>query len=407
MTPFKPDTLALTILLAILTSLGPLSTDMYLPSLPAIGADFGADTPAVQLTLSAFLLGFAVGQIFYGPLADRHGRKPVLLVGLGLFTLSSAAIAAAPSIEVMTLARFFQALGASGPIVLARTVVRDLYTLERAGKELARMGSIMGVVPAVAPVLGGILETVVGWRASFVAVTVFAIAVASVVVLRLPETLKARAPEPVSIVNILRIYRELLRDAGYRAYLLLVCCTYGGLFAFISGSSFVLQGVYGLSPLAYGFAFGSVVFGFISGAWVSSRIVSARGIEGTLHVGMIGMAAGGLLMCGALALVPSSIVAILGPMLVYSFGVGVALSQIQVGAMTPFPHRAGAASSLLGLSQMSSAALLGIVLGHGLGSSAWPMALMIAAVGSTGLALFHLLRRDREATIAAARARTS
>ena len=400
-----PDTLALTIVLAILTSLGPLSTDMYLPSLPAIGATFGASVPQVQLTLSAFLFGFAAGQIVHGPLADRHGRKPVLLAGLGLFVAATAAIALAPSIEAMTVARFFQALGASGPIVLARTIVRDLYVLERAGRELARMGSIMGVVPAVAPVLGGVLETLVGWQGSFVAVTLFGFGLFVVVALGLPETLKTRAPEPVSLVSIFRVYRELLREPGYRSYLMLVCCTYGGLFAFISGSSFVLQGIFGLTPLLYGLAFGVCVVGFISGAFVSQRVVKRRGIEGTLGLGVLAMATGGTLMVVAHGLFPSSVAAILIPMTVYGFGVGVGLPQIQVGAMTSFPDRAGAASSLLGLSQMGSAAVLGILVGQALGASAWPLPLTIAAVGLSCLAIHRLTRADREAMIARARAR--
>src|SRR5688500_3013259 len=139
----KPDTLALTIVLALLTALGPLSTDMYLPSLPAIARDLGATTAGAQMTLSALLLGFAVGQFVYGPVSDRIGRKPVLLFGLGLFLIASAACALAPSIETLVGARFLQALGASGPIVLARAIVRDLYEGTRAGRELSRMGTIM------------------------------------------------------------------------------------------------------------------------------------------------------------------------------------------------------------------------------------------------------------------------
>ncbi len=161
----KPDTLALTVVLALLTALGPLSTDMYLPSLPAIAAGLNATTGQTQLTLSAFLLGFAAGQFFYGPISDRVGRKPVLLFGLGLFTLASLVCALSPNIETLIGARFLQALGASGPIVLGRAIVRDFYEGPRAGRELSRMGTIMGVVPALAPILGGIIERFFGWQA--------------------------------------------------------------------------------------------------------------------------------------------------------------------------------------------------------------------------------------------------
>jgi DHA1 family bicyclomycin/chloramphenicol resistance-like MFS transporter len=145
----KPDTLALTAVLALLTALGPLSTDMYLPSLPAIATGLQATTGQAQLTLSAFLIGFAVGQLFYGPISDRVGRKPVLLFGLGLFSLASLICAFAPNIEVLIFARFVQALGASGPIVLGRAIVRDFYEGPRAGKELSRMGRIRRTYRAV------------------------------------------------------------------------------------------------------------------------------------------------------------------------------------------------------------------------------------------------------------------
>src|SRR5215218_2376008 len=143
--PLKPDTLAMTVVLALLTALGPLSTDMYLPSLPAIRADLGATTAGTQLTLSAFLLGFAVGQFVYGPVSDRVGRRPVLLFRLALFTLASLICTLAPSIETLVAARFVQAIGASGPIVLGRAIVRDLYEGARAGRELSRMSTIMGL----------------------------------------------------------------------------------------------------------------------------------------------------------------------------------------------------------------------------------------------------------------------
>src|ERR687889_2560075 len=165
----KPNTLAMTAVLALLTGLGPLSTDMYLPSLPAIARDLHASAAQTQLTLSAFLFGFAAGQLFYGPIADKIGRRPVLLFGLGLFLTATLACTAAPGIATLTIARFCQALGASGPIVLARAMVRDLYEGPRAGRELSRMGAIMGLVPAFAPILGGVLQGLFGWRANFAA----------------------------------------------------------------------------------------------------------------------------------------------------------------------------------------------------------------------------------------------
>ena len=392
----KPGTLAMTAVLGLLTALGPLATDMYLPSLPAIAGDLGTTTAGAQLTLSAFLLGFAVGQFVYGPVSDRLGRRPVLLFGLGLFVLASVACTLAPTIEALVGARFVQALGASGPIVLARAMVRDLYEGAHAGRELSRMGAIMGLVPAVAPVLGGVLHTAAGWRANFVATVVFGCALAAIAAAMIPETIRARTPGPLSFGAILRGFRFLLGHGTYRTYVGLAALTYGGLFAFISGSSFVLQGVYGLSELAYGFSFGFVVLGYLAGTLIAQAIVGRRGLDGTIALGVACLAVGGLGMLAMMLLVASPL-AVIGPMAVYTLGVGLALPPTQANAMMPFPERAGAASSLLGICQMTFAALLGIGLGQALGASALPLPLVVAATGGAALALFVASRRARAA----------
>jgi DHA1 family bicyclomycin/chloramphenicol resistance-like MFS transporter len=282
----KTDTLALTAVLALLTALGPLSTDMYLPSLPAIAADLGATSAGAQLTLSAFLVGFAVGQFVYGPVSDKVGRKPVLLFGLGLFVVASLACALAPSIETLVAARFVQALGASGPIVLGRAIVRDLYDGPRAGRELSRMGMIMGVVPAMAPILGGILHEALGWRSVFAASILFSLGLAAVVITRLPETIRSRTRGPISFGSILLGFRSLLAHKGYRTNVAFSALAYGGLFAFISGSSFVLQGVYGLTELPYAFSFAFMVLGYIAGTFLAQRVVRRFGLVGTIRLGV-------------------------------------------------------------------------------------------------------------------------
>ena len=169
----RPGTFALTLLLAMLTGIGPLSVDMYLASLPDIGRLLGAPPAQVQLTISVYLVGFAIGQVFYGPLSDRHGRRPVLLAALGIYLLATLACALAPSIEMLIAARFVQAVGGSGAIVLARAVVRDIYDGARVGRELSRMAAIMALAPLVAPLIGGVLQTVFGWRSNFVALFCF------------------------------------------------------------------------------------------------------------------------------------------------------------------------------------------------------------------------------------------
>jgi MFS transporter, DHA1 family, multidrug resistance protein len=394
----KTDTLAMTAVLALLTALGPLSTDMYLPSLPAIARDLEATTAGTQMTLSAFLLGFAVGQFVYGPVSDRIGRKPVLLFGLGLFLIASAACTFAPTIEALIGARFVQALGASGPIVLARAMVRDLYEGPRAGRELSRMGTIMGVVPAAAPVVGGLLHEAFGWRANFAAAIVFGAALTALVFARLPETIRVRSPDRIAFGAILRGFRALLAHRAYRIYVALSALAYGGLFVFISGSSFVLQGLYGLDELAYAFSFGVMVVGFIGGTTLAQRLVGRHGLDGTIRFGVAALAAGGGIMLALVAAgVPSSLAVTL-PMALYGVGVGLTMPQSMASAMMPFPDRAGAASSLLGICQMTFAALLGIGLGQALGTSALPLPLTIAASGGLALVLFLATGRARKYT---------
>ncbi|MEE1612948.1 multidrug effflux MFS transporter [Microvirga sp. CF3016] len=391
----KPDTLALTVVLALLTALGPLSTDMYLPSLPAIAGGLKATTGQTQLTLSAFLLGFAAGQFFYGPVSDRIGRKPVLLFGLGLFTLASLICALSPNIETLIGARFLQALGASGPIVLGRAIVRDFYEGPRAGRELSRMGTIMGVVPAAAPVLGGIIERFTGWRVTFGVMILFGLALAATIALRMPESIRRKSDVPISFAAILRGFRLLLGHAGYRTYVGLSMLTYGGLFAFISGSSFVLQKIYGLDELSFAFSFTFVVAGFMTGTTLAQHFVGRYGLDGTIRLGVTCLALGGAAMLVlVLAGVPSSL-SISAPMAIYGVGVGLTMPQSMASALMPFPDRAGAASSLLGICQMTFAAIVGILLGRNLDASAIPLPATIATTGVLALGLFLVTGRAR------------
>jgi DHA1 family bicyclomycin/chloramphenicol resistance-like MFS transporter len=393
--PLKPDTLGMTVMLALLAALGPLSTDMYLPSLPAIARELNATTAETQLTLSAFLFGFAVGQFVYGPISDKVGRRPVLLAGLAIFLAASAACTFAPTIGTLIAGRFLQATGAAGPIVLARAMVRDLYEGPRAGRELSRMGAIMGVVPALAPILGGVLQGLFGWRANFAATVLCGIGLGAAAFLAVPETLPSRTPGPLSFGAMLKSFVTLLRHPTFRVYVGLAGLSYGGLFAFISGSSFVLQGIYGLSEIAFALSFAFCVLGYIAGTLLAQRLVGLRGLDGTIALGVACLALGGVAMLALVLAGLTSPFAILLPMTLYAAGVGLALPPSQASAMTPFPERAGAASSLLGIFQMGFAALVGIAVGHALGAEAWPLAAAIAASGVLAFALFFLTRGAR------------
>lgn len=393
----RPGTFALTALLAALSAIGPLTTDMYLPSLPDIARHLNASTAQVQLTISAYLIGFAVGQIFYGPLSDRHGRKPVLLAAIALYCVASLACALSTSVEMLIVARAFQALGGSGGIVLTRAIVRDTYVGARAGRELSLIGSVMALAPVLAPIAGGVLQTGFGWRVVFFTLVAAGLAGAGIVWLLLPETLMTRAAEPVSISSMRRSYRVVARHPAYLAYLGITSASYAGLFAWISGAAFVLQGLYGLTPFDFGVAFALGSIGYMTGAAIAARVVIKLGLDSVLGIGGCACALGGLGMVAAVALGLTSFVSLVLPMAVYLAGLGMVLPQGIAGAMTPFPERAGAASSLFGFIQQSAAAVCGAAVGWFLGQSAWPLALGVAAMGFVTFGLWLATHRIRRA----------
>jgi DHA1 family bicyclomycin/chloramphenicol resistance-like MFS transporter len=390
----RPDTLAFTCLLALLTALGPFSVDMYLASLPDIGRSLSASPAAVQLTLSVYLIGYAVGQLVYGPLSDRFGRRPVLLVALSGYCLASAACAAAPTIETLLLARACQALGSSGAIVIARAVVRDLYEGARAGRELALMGAIFSLAPVIAPSVGGLLQSGFGWRSNFVVLVLIGATAGLLVWLMLPETLRARSAEPPGVRAMLASYREILSHRAFRAYLGLISISFGGVFAWISASPFVLQDLYGLTPFWFGFAFAAASAGFLTGSILSTRLGMRLGIDRTIGVGAACVAAGGLGSVAAVAF-SASVIPLLASISLYACGMGLVQPQTIAGALMPFPHKAGAASSLVGVAQMSAAAVVGVGVGHALGTSAWPLALPCAVFGVLTLVIWVMTRRVR------------
>lgn len=383
----RPDTLALTALLALLTAVGPMSVDFYLPSLPEIGRVFGAPAAQVQLTLSGYLLCFAIGQIVYGPISDHVGRKPVLLAALSLYVAVCLGCVFAASIEMLIALRCLQALGVAAAPVLARAMVRDLYHGVRAGRELARMGAITALAPVVAPSLGGVLQASFGWRAAFVGMAALGFCAIVLVIRLLPETMNRRAQEPISFKSVVRGYGSFIRHPTYCMYLAIVAAAYGGLFAWISGSSFVLQDLYGLSPLLFGLVFAVATLGYGAGTLTATQLVGRIGIDRTIVCGGFALAAGGLAMVAAVAMGLGSPFALAVPMALYLYGLGLAMPQAMAGALMPFPERAGAASSLLGFLQQLTASAVGIAVGQTLGASALPLAVAIAVMGAFALAL--------------------
>jgi len=383
----RPDSLLVAVLLTLAVGMGPMSTDFYLPSLPTIGIALATDVATVQLTLSVFLAGFAVAQLVYGPLSDRFGRRPALLTGFGLFTLASVGCAVATSIEMLVVARLLQALGACAGPVLGRTVVRDVYGREGAARMLAYIGAAMALAPLIGPIIGGYLTIWFGWRANFVVLALYGATAFAGVLLALDET-NPHLGETTGPAQMLRNYLGFLRHRPYVGYVLCHTSTYCGLFAFISGSSFVFINVLGLSPDRYGLCFAAAVAGYILGAVISGRIVKRVGLERMVPIGALVCAASGLAMAGIAVSGFAIVWTILAPMMVYMFGVGFVLPNAMAGALGPFPTRAGAASALLGFTQMGIAALVGVGVGAAFDGTARPMAVTVALSGMAAV-FFH------------------
>jgi len=389
----RPDTLALTVLLALLTAIGPLSMDLYLPALPEISRVLAAPPSEVQLTISAYLVGFGIGQLVYGPLADEHGRKPVMLAALAIYVAATLACAAAPGIGTLIAARAAQAFGASGAIVLARAVVRDLYEGARAGREMSRMAMIMGLAPLIGPMIGSALLTAFGWRACFVFVFLIGLVAIGAVRWLLPETL--RAPLRVGLSGLWTSYGVVARNRVALAYMAIIAAGYCGLFAFLSGSPFVLQDVQGLTSFGFAVAFAAAGIGYVIGTLLAAKLVTRLGLDRTIGWGALAMAAGGLAMVGAIALWPTAATGVTLAMMLYLVGLGLSMPQAFAGALQPFPERAGAASSFIGFVQQTLAAACGALVGQSLGATAWPLAIGIAVPGVLTLAIWAVTRKVR------------
>ena len=367
-------------LLVALVACGPISTDLYLPSLPSLTQVFATDVSRVQLTLSVFIAGFALAQLVLGPLSDRYGRRPVLLGGFAVFLAASVFCLLAPSIEALILGRFLQALGGCAGPVIGRAIVRDAYPRDEAARVLSTMASTMALAPALAPFLGGALQAAFGWRANFAVLVVFALLLLALAWRQLKETNRHPDPNAMSPAAMLETYAALLTDRRFLVSTLTLSFTFGGMFSFISGSSFVIIDVLGLAPQNFGFCFIVVVAGYMAGTFIAARLTKRIGLERMVGIGtLIGLAAGGLLLGLAFWRVQTVAAVILPVALAFAAG-GLILPNGTAAALAPHPTIAGRASALMGCIQMAFGAGAGWLVGRLHDGTPLPMAAVIAAM---------------------------
>ncbi len=377
-----------------LSMLQPLATDLYLPTLPGIAAYFATSVVTVQWTLSIFVAAFGAWQLVAGPVSDRYGRQPIIVAGAFVFCGASVLAMLAPSIGVLIAARLLQAVGACSCLVGARALVRDLYSPAEGARLLAGAATIMSLAPLIGPVLGAYLYVAFGWRSAFAVLAGFSLFLAAAAALKLKETNLHRNPLALRIAPMLRTYADVARSPAFRAYALAASATYAGLFAFISGSSFVLIRVLGVSATAYGFSFSTMVAGYLVGTLVCRRLVALHGMQRTIYAGAAVQAVAGAalaLLAAIGAHVPAAIVV---PMFFYGVAHGMIQPPAQAGAVAPFPRAAGAAAALMGFTMMSIASLIGFWIGASFNGTVYPLTLTICATSFASAAIaFTLIRR--------------
>ncbi|WP_422742833.1 multidrug effflux MFS transporter [Micromonospora sp. WMMD754] len=385
--------ITLLVLLGTLTAIGPLSLDMYLPAFPAMTRELGADQAGIQLSLTTCLVGLALGQLVTGPLSDRWGRRRPVLIGVVAYAVLALACAAAPNAPLLAAARFVQGVAGGMGVVVARAVVRDLYSGRDAAKYFSRLTLVFGVAPVAAPSVGSLVLRFGSWRAVFVALAVIGALLAVAVALRLPETLPVQRRSTGGLAATARTMRSLAADRVYLGYALTQGFAFAGLFAYISGSSFVFQDVFGVSATVFSVIFGVNALALVATGQLNARLLDRfsprRLLVTTLVVGLV-TAAGVLTgaLAGSLAVTAVALFAFVGSL-------GMVMPNSTALALDAHARHAGTAAALMGGVQSVVGALAAPLVGLGGEGSALPMATVLAGAATLSLTAVLTLTRPR------------
>lgn len=389
--PLRANTISLIAVLAGVLVVGEMATDMFLSSLPTLAFVFDATTSRVQLTLSVYLLGFALAQLFYGPLSDRFGRRIPLLAGTGLFVVATIGAALSTSIEMLIVFRFVQSLGGAAGYVIPLAIIRDMHDRDMAASMLARMGTVIGISPAIAPVIGGYLLVWLGWQANFVFLAAWGVFAMVLFALLIEESNRHPDPHALRPLRIVSNFGHLARNRTYLGYTLTMVFAFGTFFAFISGAPFVFIEVLGVAPQNFAWLITVQVVGFVAGTTLVGRLTRRFGIDRLFEMAVLMAALGGI----TTGLLPwlgiSSVFGIIAPMVLFAFAMGFIFPLGTAGAIGPFPHMAGAAAALLGFLQSAVGAAFGVLVGVLHDGTVIPMTSVMGLATSLSLAVFLML----------------
>jgi len=349
-------------LLVIATAVNPFTLQLFTPVLPTLGATFGVTDTTAQLTLTLYLAGVAIGQLVHGPLADRYGRRPVLLIALGAFVAAGMLGLFATNIGLLLAARFAMAVSGCAGMVLSRAIIRDTHPRDQAASALGYLIAGMAVAPMVAPAVGGLLVQIADWRILMGLPAALGAFVLLAVLWRLPETLPAPQPLP-SPVGMVLAYVSLLRVPAFAAYAAVFALSTTIFFAFMGGAPYVVMTGLGLSPVVYGLSFASVSVTFILGNIAAGRLSPRLGGERMLWLGTIICVLGSITAWLAITFLPPSLWDLFGPMAVVAFGNGLSQPNAMSGVVSARPQVAATASGLAGFLQMALGAFATVVVG--------------------------------------------
>lgn len=391
--PTGKQRLGLALLLGLLCMLGPFNIDMYLPSFPEIAQDLNVQQSLVQLSLTACLIGLAVGQLIVGPISDAKGRRKPILLFISLFVIASILCALAPNIIVLVIGRFLQGFTASAGIVLSRAVVRDVFT----GKELTKFFALLMVInataPMVAPISGGalLLLPFTSWHTVFIFLSLLGVAIVITVAFKLKETLPEERRQPSSIGNSLRTMGSLFLDRSFIGYAIVVGFVQGGSFAYVAGTPFVYQGIYNVSPQVFSILFGINGLAIISGSFLVGRLSDIFEERSLLRTAvLVSVSANAVLL--SMAILKGPLFMIVIPIFIHMITIGIILTSTFTLAMKNQGHRAGSASALLGMFPLVIGAIVAPIVGID-ETTAIPMAAILFSCSFIGSIAFFALTR--------------
>ncbi|WP_338448838.1 multidrug effflux MFS transporter [Niallia oryzisoli] len=386
--------LQMALVLGSFAAIGPLSLDMYLPSLPALSEDLQSSTSVAQLSITACLLGMALGQLLLGPLSDQKGRRLPLIISLVIYCLSSILCASAPSVWILICLRFIQGLSGAGGMVISRAIVRDLYS----GVELTKFFSLLmlinGAAPILAPVIGGQLLQFTSWRGVFIVLGILSLLMITMAFFCVQETLTDENRSTGGIKETLRTFSGLLHDRVFMGYVLTQGFVNASMFAYISGSPFVIQNIFGASAQTFSFIFAINGVGIIIASQITGRLAGRVKESKMLMIGLGIALSGGILLNSMLAL-DAGLPGILPALFLVVSSVGIVSTTCFALAMQSQGKTAGSASALLGLMPFILGSIMAPLVGIGNGQSAWPMGIIIVCCEIIAvISYFFLARRE-------------